>query len=297
MPKSATQLRAAWAEKRAMAWQGSPKQVTAWTGIALFGSDPSTAESATGLAAPFEVEAVKVDEENAFLHVYIPADGLHGGEALHRAWVKNEPWLCIADSMQPGIDYLPFKSSEAPAAHRQWAREWVVRRLVDVAARYHERTGGLLGIGDASLVLGGKMSDHWTHRRGVDVDVYLLDFPEAGKPRIWWHEWKRGTSRWSARAEGKGGREPMVSADSEDTRSDERLRALADVMIEDDELWFFVHDSPRVLSPFDEAAQKRRPGRRYLHADNRAFWPAHQDHVHLRWATAKVLPVGVPPKP
>ena len=88
-----------------------------------------------------------------------------------------------------------------------------------------------------------------------------------------------------------------MSPGSEDTGSDTRLRALAEAAINNDKVWFFVHDSPRVLADFDARAQERRPGRRYLHDENRAFWPAHQDHVHVRWATAKSLPVGVPPKP
>jgi hypothetical protein len=51
-----------------------------------------------------------------------------------------------------------------------------------------------------------------------------------------------------------------------------------------------------VLDPFDDQVGERRPGRRFLHADNRGYWPTHADHVHLRWVEGK-LPVGVTPRP
>ena len=71
---------------------------------------------------------------------------------------------------------------------------------------------------------------------------------------------------------------------------------LAQVVVNIDEVAYFVHDDTQVLAPFDSEASARRPGRRFLHAGNRGYWPAHTDHVHLRWVEGK-LPVDATPRP
>ena len=152
-----------------------------------------------------------------------------------------------------------------------------------------------------SLVVGGKISDHWTHRLGVDVDFYLLyeqpvDDAESSEPvlRHSWHSWKRKATIWSSDPDGRRDKE---AAGEQEPRSSQLLRALAKAALEQDDLHFFVHNAVDILQEFDRQAGERRPGRRYLHAKNRAFWPEHRDHVHLRWTAKKRLPVDVPPRP
>ena len=164
---------------------------------------------------------------------------------------------------------------------------------------YKLETGAPIGIGDLSLVVGGKISDHWTHRLGVDADMYLLRFDDPNTPGVdtlkhSWHSWKPSASVWSSDPEGRREREEVVEGS---TASAKLLLALAEAALEQDDLHFFVHNAVDILKPFDTKAQERRSGRRYLHAKNRAFWPEHRDHVHLRWTARRRLPVGVPPRP
>lgn len=308
------ELEAAYAEGRAQAYYASPPKVLDWFVQAKFGPHerdvkPSRlryAADARGPLAAYNLDLVVHSDERAYLHVSVPAAGLAPSKVgtkpavgLHRTWVKGEAWRCLCDVAISGDDYLLFKTNGRASPHRQWGRAWVVDEIEALARDYKAATGVPLGIGDLSLATGGKISDHWTHRRGVDVDVYLLDFPQAkapdwGPPRHAWHRNKKGVSVWSS--DEKGRRDLEVAPEGGEPISSVRLRALAEAALSHDKLWYFVHDAVELLEPFDEKAQAQRPGRRYLHAKNRAFWPEHRDHVHLRWSD-RPLPVGQPPKP
>ncbi len=110
-----------------------------------------------------------------------------------------------------------------------------------------------------------------------------------------WHTYRRGKSIWSTRADARGETEtPLIEGD--ETISAQRLRILAELVLNNDDIAYFVHNDPTVLEDFDQRAGKRLPGRRFLHAKNRAYWPAHRDHIHLRWVDGP-LPVGVAPRP
>jgi hypothetical protein len=301
------QLKRAYAEGRAQAFRGRPAQVEQWMGIAKFGGhyDPSgkprppSRSHNGGALARYNLTVVVESEDKAYLHVEVPTGGPATEAGKHRAFVRQQWWFCLADRLEPGVDYALYKTNGEASLHRQWAQEWVIERLAALAQSYKKDTGGPIGIGDMSLVVGGKISDHWTHRLGVDADLYLLRYsdPEASSlegVRHSWHSWKRGVSVWSSDPDGRRDREEPIAGQ---TPSSKLLRSLAEAALAQDDLHFFVHNAVDVLDEFDGKAQERRPGRRYLHAKNREFWPEHRDHVHLRWTAKKRLPVDVPARP
>ncbi|MFO7564828.1 MAG: penicillin-insensitive murein endopeptidase [Enhygromyxa sp.] len=303
LPEGA-ELRPAYAEGRALVIEGRFEQVRQWMALAKFGDpEPGPRCESSPLSRYDLVVTRDARTQTAYLHVIVPTHGLAGpGErGKHEAWVEGERWVNLADLLEPEREYLPFKTNGKESLHRQWARAEVIDQLVAIASEYRQRTGLPLGIGDLSHVTGGKIEDHWTHQKGVDVDLYLLDPAQTdaeGRPRIWWNHVKRGVSMWSSKEAGKGEREPALDPDDElsHTPTSRRLEILAQIVFAIDEIAYFVHNDPVVLAPFDEQVGERRPGRRFLHAQNRGYWPTHADHVHLRWVEGK-LPVGVTPRP
>jgi len=297
-------LKRAYAEQRAFVLEGRVEQIREWAALAKFGSpEPGPRCEFSPLARYDLLVTSDARNKTAYLHVIVPESGLAGPgqRGTHEAWIDGERWINLADVLEPDREYLPFKTNGNESLHRQWARADVIEALVGIADEYRQRTGLPLGIGDLSHVTGGKIEDHWTHQKGVDVDLYLLDPADTdgkGRPRIWWNDFKRGVSRWTSKEAGKGEREPALDPDDElsHTPTSRRLEILAQIVFTLDEVAYFVHNDPVVLAPFDEQAGERRPGRRFLHAQNRGYWPAHADHVHLRWVLGK-LPVGVTPRP
>ena len=300
-------LKTAYAEGRAQAFRGRPVQVEQWMGIAKFGGSydpsgkprPALTVPDAGPLAHYHLTVVVESEDKAYLHVELPVGGPGAEPGIHRAYVRNQWWSCLADTLEPGVDYTLFKTNGQASLHRQWAQHWVVERVSAIAAEYRSSTGVPVGIGDLSLVVGGKISDHWTHRLGVDADMYLLRYADLKQPTLdgvkhSWHSWKRKASVWSSDPDGRRDREEAVKGEFPSARL---LAALATAALGQDDLHFFVHNAVDVLSEFDTKAQVRRPGRRYLHAKNREFWPEHRDHVHLRWTARKRLPVDVPARP
>ncbi|PRP97338.1 penicillin-insensitive murein endopeptidase [Enhygromyxa salina] len=307
---AASGLQQAYDHGRALVLEGRFEQIRQWMALAQFGSREPGPHCGYSPLSRYDLvvtrpakPAKKGAKELAYLHVVVPARGLPkpGERGTHEAWIGDARWINLADSLDPTADYLPFKTNGNESLARQWAQADVVHAIVDIAGEYHQRTGTVLGIGDLSHVTGGKIEDHWTHQKGVDVDLYLLDHDhpdKAGRPQVWWNHIKRGASLWTAEPKGKGAREPLVDPADElsGTRSSARLEVLAEIVLLVDDIAYFVHNDPVVLDPFDDQAGLRRPGRRFLHADNRGFWPAHADHIHLRWVAGE-LPVGVAPRP
>jgi len=305
-------LREAYAEHRAIGLPGRTEQVRNWMAIAKFGDPEPGAEAEAGPLARYDL-VVTVDARQAYFHIVVPTAGIapdpasavepgsSAAPARHEAWIEGERWINLSDRLDPDREYLPFKTNGHESVHRQWAKLEVVESLVSIAWAYTQLGGARIGIGDLSHVTGGKIEDHWTHQKGVDADLYLLDESEPdsdGRPRIWWHHFKRGASLWTAAEKGKGAREPRLDPDDPDseTASAEHLRLLARIVVEIDAVAYFVHNDPLILDSFDVQAGDRRPGRRFLHTRNRGYWPAHTDHVHLRWV-AGTLPVDVTPRP
>jgi hypothetical protein len=266
--------------------------------LAKFGVEHPSSTSQLGPLARYDL-CVTRKGESAWLHVIVPTEGLADEKGEHYKAESRERWVLLSDHAEPGVDYQPFKLSMAPSLERQWGKRSVIDDLITLAREYHQRTGVPLGIGDVSEVTGGKMKDHWTHRVGADADVYLLDYPDepgdgSGEPHIVYHQFRGGRSIWSTKPKGKGQREQPNG--SGETITAKRLRTLAELVLPLDEVAYFVHNDPIVLDEFDDEAGKRKPGRRYLHARNKGYWPVHDDHVHLRWVDGP-LPVGVTPRP
>jgi hypothetical protein len=281
-------------EDRVIAYEGKLEEVRAWMGLAKFGAEQAGPTPTRGPLVRYDLCVTRKDER-AWLHVIVPRNGLAKTKGHHYKAESRSRWVLLSDHAEPGVDYQLFKRSAAPSLSRQWGRENVIQDLVELARDYNERTGVRLGIGDVSHVTGGKMKDHWTHRVGGDADLYLLDYQNgANDPQLVWHHYRGGKSIWSTQEKGKGDRES--SPDGADTPTAKRLRALAELVLEKDDVAYFVHNDPTVLSSFDAEVGERKPGRRYLHVKNKGYWPVHADHVHLRWIEGP-LPVGVTPRP
>jgi len=301
LPSSAG-LEPAYAERRAFALAGDLDQVRDWMALAKFGTDTPADTARRGPLADYDLIVTR-ESEHAWLHVIVPVQGLDPDQhpiGRHEAYVAGERWINLADRLEPGRHYLPYKTNGKESIDRQWGRVDVIEALAEIADDYEQRTGLLLGVGDISHVTGGKILDHWTHREGVDADLYLLDHQHlhAGRPSIWWHHFRKARSIWSSEPLGKGKREPRLDPEDElsDTPTSQRLRVLAQIVFPRDPIAYFVHDDPRVLASFDREVGERRPGRRYLHAQNRGMWPRHCDHVHLRGVDGD-RPVGGTPRP
>lgn len=295
-------LREAYREHRAIGLSGRLEQVRNWMALAKFADVEPGPNPAVGPLAGYDLVVTRDrDADKAYLHIVVPPLGLADTVGTHEAWIAGERWTNLGDHLEPGREYLPFKTDGQESLHRQWAEVAVVDSLATIAREYAQATGGQLGIGDLSHVTGGKIEDHWTHKKGVDADLYLLDTTNPdpdGRPRVWWSHIRRGASLWTSKPKGKGKHEPGLDPDDPDseTASGAHLRALATIVLNIDAIAYFVHNDTNVLATFDQRAGDRRPGRRFLHADNRGYWPAHTDHVHLRWVDGK-LPVDVTPRP
>lgn len=311
-------LRQAYREHRAINLAGRSEQVRHWMALAKFAAVEPGPAPEPGPLVRYDLVVTR-DGSQSYFHVVVDPFGLaaQGERGKHEAWIDKQRWVNLADSLEPGRAYLPFKTNGNESLHKQWGKEAVIRDLVGIAHEYSARTGGLLGIGDISHVDGGKIEDHWTHQKGVDADLYLLDWetpstepepdsePDAEaqpapdpRPIIWWHHYKKGVSTWARKPKGKGDHEPAFDPEDplSETPSSQRLRILAQIIFLVDAVAYFVHNDPAVLSTFDAEVGERRPGRRFLHAENKGYWPTHADHVHLRWVEGK-LPVDVTPRP
>jgi hypothetical protein len=303
-------LERAYAEQRALVVEGRLDQVREWMALAKFGrAEPGPLPLSPAGAQPpplarYDLVVTRDPRKpSAYLHVIVPERGLAppGSIGHHEAWIAEQRWINLSDRLAPARDYLPYKTNGRESLHRQWARADIIDDLARIARAYRQQTGVILGIGDLSHVTGGKIEDHWTHQDGVDVDLYLLD-PETtdaeGRPRVWWNHSKRGASIWTSKDQGKGEREPTLDPDDprSPTLSSLRLEVLAQIVFGLDAIAYFVHNDTPTLARFDAEVGERRPGRRFLHAKNRGYWPTHADHVHLRWVDG-ALPVDVTPRP
>lgn len=109
---------------------------------------------------------------------------LHFGKETPRrveAFVGSDTWKNLAVEATPGTDYQVFKRRYWEASfHRQWGKEATIEWVKGLAQFYHDRTGGVLGVGDISHIVGEDMTDHDSHERGVDIDLYGLEATPVG---------------------------------------------------------------------------------------------------------------------
>lgn len=111
------------------------------------------------------------------------------------AFVGTAVWKNLAIEATPDTDYRLFKRRFFEASfHRQWGTEATITWLQGLAAFCRDRSGELVGIGDVSHIVGEDITDHGSHERGVDVDIYGVEAPAAGSrfPRAYWTEIRGG---------------------------------------------------------------------------------------------------------
>jgi hypothetical protein len=113
------------------------------------------------------------------VHIHrIPAE-LNGARIV-QALVDGERWHSLPFRASPGGTYTLMKRHWPEASlHRQWGKEAAIAWTIGLCNFYRDRAGLRLGIGDISHVVGEDMTDHGSHQRGRDVDVYVLDYPSG----------------------------------------------------------------------------------------------------------------------
>ncbi|MEM7155083.1 MAG: penicillin-insensitive murein endopeptidase [Myxococcota bacterium] len=120
-----------------------------------------------------------------------------GRESTRRveAIIGTDVWKNIAIEATPNTDFRLFKRRYFEASfHRQWGKEATIQWLQGLAAFCLERSGEQVGIGDISHIVGEDITDHGSHERGVDVDIYGVEAPAAGSnyARGYWTEVSSG---------------------------------------------------------------------------------------------------------
>jgi subtilisin family serine protease len=103
--------------------------------------------------------------------------------------VDGKDWRNLAHTAQQrGIPFVLTKREYAGASlHRQWGQVSMIDWILGLAAFYLGQTGQYLGVGDISRVVGGPIDGHGTHKVGLDVDLYVVDFPNqsTGIPEMY----------------------------------------------------------------------------------------------------------------
>ena len=129
---------------------------------------------------------------NRTRHVHVGNETPRRVEAL----VGTDTWKNLAIEATPGTDFQVFKRRYWEASfHRQWGKEATIQWVKGLAQFYHDRTGSVLGVGDISHIVGEDMTDHNSHERGVDIDLYGLEAAPAGTvfPTAFWTTVVSGT--------------------------------------------------------------------------------------------------------
>jgi hypothetical protein len=105
-----------------------------------------------------------------------------GGTRTVESRVDGDVWKNLAVEHALNLLYTLMKRRWFErSVHRQWGKEETIEWIGNLCRFYKDQTGLRLGIGDISHVVGETISDHHSHQRGVDVDLYVVDYP-AGTP-------------------------------------------------------------------------------------------------------------------
>ncbi len=313
-------ISAAYADGRALGIEGDFAQIQRWTGLARFGCEDDCSPERRGPLAAYDL-FVTTEGTRAYLHVVVPSIHSQGtprrdGLGFHvRLDDEGKEWIPLANIARAGVDYRPYKRSYQPSATRQWGKREFLERIVVIARRYKEETGELLGIGDISVVTGGKILDHWTHRKGVDADLYLLvstqtaaaeappasqqvaasaaassdgdsvaDSPttsnaalaassaglQASEPLLLWHLRKPNRDgHWVLVSDRKEPKTHQATADAEKIGT-KLLATLAELVIDEENIAFFVHDDAGTLAAFESRLMSNAPSSSAAGASPRA---------------------------
>lgn len=109
------------------------------------------------------------------IHLHHDATGARSVQAE----VDGRLWRCLPIDAHPGVIYTLMKLNWPRASlHRQWGKEASIAWIKALCNFYLDQTGLRLGVGDISHVCGEEMlDDHQSHQKGIDVDLYVLDYP------------------------------------------------------------------------------------------------------------------------
>ncbi|HEX6159051.1 MAG TPA: penicillin-insensitive murein endopeptidase, partial [Thermoanaerobaculia bacterium] len=121
---------------------------------------------------------------------------VHRGAPVIESYVDCARWKNLANEHALGSIYTLMKRNWFERSiHRQWGTEAAIQWIGNLCRFYKDQTGLMLGIGDISFIVGGKMDDHESHKHGLDVDVYVLEYP-AGTPfpEAYWCEGEKTLS-------------------------------------------------------------------------------------------------------
>jgi hypothetical protein len=105
-----------------------------------------------------------------------------GGTRVVESRVDGDVWKNLAVEHALNLVYTLVKRRWFErSVHRQWGKEETIEWIGNLCRFYKDQTGLRLGVGDISHVVGETITDHHSHQRGVDVDLYVVDYP-AGTP-------------------------------------------------------------------------------------------------------------------
>lgn len=113
---------------------------------------------------------------------------VHRGSTVIESWVDGKRWKNLAVEHTLGLVYTLMKLRWFErSVHRQWGTEEAIDWIGHLCRFYKDKTGLPLGVGDISFIVGEPMSNHKSHTRGLDVDLYVLDYPSGTPfPEAYW---------------------------------------------------------------------------------------------------------------
>lgn len=143
--------------------------------------DKATADAKTfALVTPFQnlsMVAIRKSGKTDKRELHIHRDP--SGARWVQAEVDGNVWKCLPIEAHPGVIYTLMKVNWPRASlHRQWGKEASIAWIKGLCNFYQDQTGVRLGVGDVSHIVGEEMLDeHHSHQKGIDVDLYVLDYP------------------------------------------------------------------------------------------------------------------------
>jgi subtilisin family serine protease len=234
---------------------------------------------------------------------------VHRGAPLIESWVDGHLWKNLAVEHAIGLTYTLMKTRWwERSIHRQWGTAEAVSWIGHLCRFYKDKTGLRLGVGDISHIVGEGITDHKSHSRGLDVDLYVLEYPAGTAfPEAYWCEGKKEfslTAMAPPDAPGDAAEYKSASGTSLGTREPDVWRRYATVLAYCLATWpvieaFVWHGARALENDAVAIASDMNPqmsewglpvipakrAHKLVGVGHSAYgheWPEHQNHIHVR---------------